>query len=266
MFTEAPSVDDNPTGQLFDYATNLEPPAGSPADVGRMMPWDSSDSCTLQPVLNLVDVKRVMEGLLAALSLPALPGEFDGLLDLGGGTDRHLRMHTWLTPPVQSSGGVMTGRGTLELFTKTINGAVHPGEICASMFIRQEVTIPVQVCVVICLPLSQVPIEVDIPVVNVGLLSNGDCREGAGLNLDHFTYSQNPWPADWEKISIPMCFAGVSSAGALVPLTLPPESRLGLTVMVKRSGTQPGAGLEFMYDAVGYESRLEVETEDVVSF
>ena len=266
MFTEAPSVDDNPTGALFDYATNLEPPAGSPADIGRMMPWDPSDSCQLQPVLNLVDVKRVMEGLLAALSLPALPGEFDGLLDLGGGTDKHLRMHTWLTPPVQGSGGVMTGRGTLELFTKTINGAVHPGQICLSMFIRREVTIPVQICVVICLPLNQVPIEVDIPVVNVGLLSNGDCREGAGLNLSHFTFSQNPWPTEWDKISVPICFAAVNSAGALVPLALPPESRLGLTLLVKRSGTEPGAGLEFMYDAVGYESRLEVETEDVISF
>lgn len=36
--------------------------------------------------------------------------------------------------------------------------------------------------------------------------------------------------------------------------------------MVKRGGTEPGQGLEFMYDHVDFESRLQLETETVIPF
>jgi hypothetical protein len=134
------------------------------------------------------------------------------------------------------------------------------------MFVRQEVTIPIRICVIVCLPVQDVTVEVDIPVINVGMLSNGDCRSGTGLNLTHFNYAQDPWPSNWTEISVPMCFVMVDASGDIIPAVLPPDSRLGLSVMVRRQGTQPGDGLEFMYDASGWESRLEIETDRILEF
>jgi hypothetical protein len=55
--------------------------------------------------------------------------------------------------------------------------------------------------------------------------------------------------------------------GSGVPLTetlLGKNSQLGLALMVKDAGT--GAGLEFMYDRVGYESKLEVQANSALAF
>ena len=236
-------------------------------DKGLLSPWASTDSCLLAPVLNTLNVKRLLDGVLSVLNLPALPAQLDGILDLTAGeANKHLRTHTWVSPPMQGSGGVLLGRGTLELYTKTVNGAVHPGEICVWLSVRQSVTIPAQLCVLVCVPLGSTTIEVDLPYLNVGLLTGGACRTGLGLNLTNFQYSQNPWPAQWAKISVPMCFAAVNAAGAVVPAILPPNSRVVLSVMTKRGGTQPGQALEFMYDHPDFESRLQLETNKLISF
>jgi hypothetical protein len=171
-----------------------------------------------------------------------------------------------VSPPIQGSGGALLGKGTLELYSQTINGAIHPGSICVWMSVRHSVTIPAQVCEVVCVPLGSTTIEVDLPYINVGVLSNGDCRTGTGLNLTNFQYSQNPWPSRWEPVRVPLCFAAVNAAGAVVPAVLPPNSRIALSLMVRQNGTDPGQGLEFMYDAVGYESRLELETNQILNF
>lgn len=270
MYTSAPSVEDNPSGTLYDYATDpgAEPAVGADQDVGLLMPKSTIDTCLLAPVLNTLDVKRLLDGVLSILQLPKLPGQLDGILDITAlDSQRHLRVHTWVSPPIKGSGGLLLGRGTLELFTKTINGATHPGEICAWLSVRQSVTVPA--CLLnllgICIPLGSTTIEVDLPVVNVGLLSGGECRTGLGLNLTNFQYSQNPWPRDWTKISVPMCFVSVNAAGAIIPTVLPPNSRIVLSLMVRRWGTG-GEGLEFMYDQVGFESRLELETNKILSF
>ena len=270
MFPGPPALDENydPGSQpLFDYATDSEPATNANLDKGLLSPWASNDSCLLSPVLNTLDVKRLLEGLVNVLNLPALPGQLDGVLDLtAGDANKHLRMHTWVSPPVQGSGGVLLGRGTLELYTKTVNGAVHPGEICAWLSVRQSVTIPAQLCVLVCVPLGSTTIEVDLPMINVGILTGGQCRTGLGLNLTSFQHSQNPWPAQWTKLSVPMCFAAVNAAGAVVPAVLPPNSRVVLTVMTKQGGTQPGQALEFMYDHPDFESRLQLETNKLITF
>jgi hypothetical protein len=268
MHTEAPSVEESPGTTLFDYATDVEPAPGGD-DKGLLMPEVGDvGNCLLQPVLNLTNVKQLLEGGLSALDLGAPPGVLDGVLDLTSGTDPQYRMHTWLSPQIANQNGVvLTGLGSLELFTQTIDGATHSGEICAYLFVRQTVAIPrcllklAGVCVSMSAP---VDVVVDIPLVNVGVLSNGDCSTGTGLNLTNFQYSQDPWPSNWAQVSMPMCFVAVNSAGVPIETLLPKDSQLGLTLMVKDAGT--GAGLEFMYDRVGFESRLEVQTESLIAF
>lgn len=273
MYLEAPPQVEVPEGQpqpTFDYATDSEPAVNPLLDIGLLMPWASNDSCLLSPVLNTLDVKRFLEGLLNVLDIGlVLPGALDGILDItSADADKHKRVHTWVSPPVQGSGGVLLGRGTLDLYTKTINGAVHPGQICVWLSVRQTVTIPFCVAKLlgVCVGQENVTLEVDLPYINVGVLSNGDCRTGTGLNLTNFQHSQNPWPSNWAKISLPLCFAAVNAAGAVIPAVLPPNSRVVLGLMVKRAGTEPGQGLEFMYDAVGFESRLELETNQIIPF
>ena len=270
MFTEGPALEPNDqTPPLFDYANDpgAEPATGASLDRGLLMPTSYADSCALAPVLNTLDVRRLLDGVLTILDLPALPGQLDGVLDItGGDAAKHQRVHTWVSPPISGSGGVLLGEGTLELYTKTINGATHPGEICAWMSVRQPVTIPARLCVLVCVPLGSTTIEVDLPMVNVGLLSDGECRTGLGLNLANFAYAQNPWPSVWSKISMPLCFAQVNSAGAVIPAVLPPSSRIAMSIMVKKSGTLPGGGLEFMYDHPDFESRLQLETNQLLSF
>ncbi len=270
MFTKAPTLDTNypPEGQpLYDYDTDV---SGSPQPIGLTMPWASSDSCLLQPVFGLLNIHKAVEGLLGPLVSSAAPQPLDGLLDLGGGdSNKHHRVHSWLSPPVTGGGGVLLGKGTLDLYSKTVNGAVHPGEICVTLFVRQTVQVPVCPLLGLCLPgtIQNVSLSADIPFVNVGLMTNQDgtqCQQG--LNVTYFRCSRNPWPADWTKISVPLNFAAVNAAGAVIPAALPANSRIGLSVAVKRSGTEPGQGLEFMYDAVGFESRLELESQAVISF
>lgn len=277
MFIEAPALVDGQTPEtqpLYDYATDVEPP-GSDPDIGlqAIKPTNLTSNCLAQPVLSLVDLRKALEGLLEPLGLGTVVTETDGLLDVvTSDTNKHLRAHTWLSPPIAGSDGVLIGNGTLELFTKTVNGQSYRGEICATLFIRQPVTIPVQKCLVellgVCVSLEteNITIDADIPVVNIGALTNQDGFECAqGLNLTYFRCSKDPWPTDWSKISIPMDFVGVNAAGDLIPLVLPPDSRIGLMLMVNKSGTN-GDGLEFMYDAVGFESRLELETNKILPF
>lgn len=267
MFTKAPSLEDSPGTELYDYALDSNySPVGR--DAGLLMERSSAGSCLLQPALNLGDLRRILDGLGGALNLGSSPSPLAGVLDLTDGlTNKHHRMHTWVTPPIGNpNGAVLTGRGTLELFTRSVGGASHAGEICAWMFVRQQVTVPR--CLVsllgVCVPVGDITLDVDIPLLNVGLLANGECRTGIGANLTNFQFARNPWPTDWEKISMPMCFTAVNGSGVPVETLLPKNSRLGLTLLVKSGG--PANSLEFMYDRVGFESRLEVQTKSLLSF
>ena len=258
MYTEAPALDPNypPDGQpLFDYATDSEPTTGGATDKGLLMPWSNQDSCLLEPVFGLTNIREAIDGLLDPILETQAPGALDGLLDLGGSeTDKHLRMHTWLSPAVTNSGGILTGDATLELWTKTVNGASHPGSICISLFIRREIEIPR--ITLLGLPLASITIEADVPVINTGDPGN----------LTHFSYSQASWPRNWTEISVPMEFIGVDSAGLPVPLSLPQGSRVGMTLMSRRTGTQPGQALEFLYDHPSFDSRLQLQTNQVIGF
>lgn len=214
MFTEAAQLDPNhpPENQpLYDYATDVEPNVNPLNDRGLQM--------------------KVPSGLLSGTG--CLP------LDLGGITedDKQWKMHKWLSPAIPNGYDVLLdGRGTLRLWTQTINGAVHPGRICVYLFTRQ---------------LNELGVPVDTPVVNLD-------APGA---LDHFPYAEASWPSgDWGEINIPMHFAAADDGA----IRLLPGTRLGLAIAVHRSGTLPGDGLQFNYDTPSFESVLELETRSLL--
>ncbi len=214
MFTEAPPLDpahppdDQP---LYDYATDVEPNQNPGDDRGLQM--------------------RVPSGLLGQTG--CLPLNLGGLLE----SSKQWKTHRWLSPPIPDDHDILLdGRGTLSLWTQTVNGAVHPGRICVWLFTRQ---------------LNLLGVPVDTPVLNLD----------DPVAADHFPYSEASWPSgEWGEIEIPMHFAAVN--GGAVHLL--PGTRVGLALAVHRNGTLPGDGLQFNYDTPSFDSRLELQTSSLL--
>jgi type II secretory pathway pseudopilin PulG len=142
------------------------------------------------------------------------------------------KVHRWLTPPMPATEGddevLLTGDGTLSLWTRTIAAGVYQGEVCAWLFLRtyegEKIT--------------------DTLVVNLG----------PPLSL-HFAHFATTWPTPgWTEISLPLSFGHAEEGGAL---PLPEGSRLGLALSV---GDGTPTGLQFLYDEPSFDSRLQLET------
>jgi hypothetical protein len=139
-------------------------------------------------------------------------------------------IHKWLSPPMGTGFNVtLSGTGTLNLWTQSINAASYDGRICVWLFERH---------------LNVFGVPIDTPAVN---LAN---------NLTYIIYSASTWPTGWTEIHVPLRFN--------LP-TLGPNSRLGLAVQVERSATG-GGGMQFLYDEPSFDSRLQVTTQSATPF
>lgn len=203
---------DEPERPLYDYATDVEPKADADEDVGL----------TLRPTSG---------GCNAISSLVYQLPLVSGLLDSAG----FQKVHKWLSPPIP--GGIdveLEGRGTLNLWTKTMNSAVQPGKICVGLFTRQ----------------LSLGIPVDTPAVNL------DLTDGL-LNLNYFSLALPQWPSSgWTEVAVPLHFT--------LNAKLLPGSQLGVALWVAGSGSANN-GLEFLYDARSFDSRLELQVANTVS-
>ena len=204
MFTEAPELDpDYPAdGQpLFDYASDLEPAVNPDLDKGLFLREPSSNGCLVSLLGGLVD-------------LPLLE------------SNRHQKIHKWVSPPMPEDFELLLlGNGTLELWTKTVNGVSQAGRICVTLFTRK---------------LNILGQPVDTPIITVS------------GSLTYFQHSQSSWPTQWTEISVPMEF--------IAPGTILPGERIGLMMTAERAGTG-NDGLELMYDHPSFESRLQLQTD-----
>ncbi len=139
------------------------------------------------------------------------------------------KIHRWLSAPMPEGDDVLlTGEGTLSLWTRTISGAVYPGRICAWLFVRSygETTIT------------------DTMAVNLG--------PPLSLHFEHFAQS---WSSNFEsEVTVPLSFGYAEEGGAL---PLPPGSRLGLALSVD---DDTPSGLQFLYDRASFESKLVLDT------
>jgi hypothetical protein len=180
----------------FDYATDLEPcqpspsdpPSGcEPGDKGLQLLRPGANGCAFNP----------------------------------SGTDpQHHLAHRWVTKPMPES-FTMTGKATLELYTKTIDDVLSDGRICVFVY-----------------RLS--PVGQSFPVVNLDHPPD-----------DYFTYSSSPWPTgSWKQILLKMNFPET---------TLAAGDRLGIAITLDREGTSNDV-LEFSYDHPDDKTRLEVLT------
>ena len=143
------------------------------------------------------------------------------------------KVHRWVSPPIPNNLQLLLdGEATLSLWTRTLNAAEHPGRICVFLFARK-------------LNLQGQPVDV--------MMANQDI-----VDATWFPHEEETWPREnWAEISIPMDFVYAGSA-------LLPGERLGLAISVEKSGTNPGDGLEFMYDHPSFDSRLQVKTSTLL--
>lgn len=139
------------------------------------------------------------------------------------------KVHRWLSAPLPEGGDVLlTGNGTLSLWTRTISGAVYPGRVCAWLFVRTygEGTVTNTMAVNLGPPLSS-----------------------------HFEHFAQSWPNEFgDEVTVPLSFGYAEEGGAL---PLPAGSRLGLALSV---GDDTPSGLQFLYDRASFESVLQLQT------
>ena len=138
-------------------------------------------------------------------------------------------MHRWLSPPVADGEELLLdGEATLSLWSCTLNGAQHPGQICVFLFVRKP----------------------NVQGEMVDELTTNQDISGATW----FPHEETSWPrANWTETSVPMSFQ--YSGGSVLP-----GERVGLAISVERGGTNPGDGLEFIYDHPSFDSRVQIKT------
>lgn len=142
------------------------------------------------------------------------------------GATGHQQAHIWVSKKLPSD-FELTGGATLELWTRTIAGVTTPGKLCVILFERTED------------PLGSLP-PTDVRME--------DLQNSGNL---FYTQAVTDWPhTDWAKLRIPLTFSSTTALAG---------ERIGVQVALEKSGS-PSDQLEFMYDQVQYESRLEVET------
>jgi hypothetical protein len=150
LVPEAPPLDPAfPSDEqpLFDLAGDLEPLSGADEDRGLQLNAQAAPGCDFSP------------------SEPA------------GTAEPHQQTHRWVTAPMPGDPAftfVLEGTATLELWTQTINGAVHPGRICVHLFSRE----------------TNVHGEtVDVPIA------------------DATTFAESRWPIGaWGRVTVPVSF------------------------------------------------------------
>jgi hypothetical protein len=187
---------------LFDYATDVEPATGADHDKGLQMLRGSTTTCDPQ-----------------ALTIPSGPEQDQ--------PTRFQQLHEWLSPAVPTGYDVqLSGTGTLNLWSQTVNGAAYAGKVCVWVFVQSTD-------------------------------SGGNTVRTAAVNgsTPYFSYSQAQWPTGWTEVHVPLSFS--------LSTHLTSGSRLGLIVAVDRDGTGSD-GLQFLYDEPSFDSRLEVKTASVV--
>ena len=217
MFNEQPPDTDAGTGTLYDYATDVEPAQNPTSDIGL----DIAEPGTQNGCL---------------LSAPAV-GQLDLPL-LNTDTNKQTRYHVWLSNPLNDAFKLLDAAdASLQLWTKTINGATYSGKVCIWIFKRVTV-----------LNLLGQQVIVDVPAINL---------DPPLVNVAHFEFSRASWPTQWTELGIPMHF--IWATNALTGLNILGQPRLGIAIQAERAGTG-ASGIEFMYDHPNFESRLEVQS------
>jgi hypothetical protein len=172
--------------------------------------FDFADDSYLEPIPDFDD------------GLQMLRQDANGCSYSPGGTNPEAKIHRWVSDPMAADYH-MSGHATLEIGSKTINGAVHTGKVCIYLLVRT----------------TSGSVVTDTQITD------------SGTGLPHWTYQP---PGNWASGSW-----GLYRIGLDFPTTtITAGKRLGVAISVEPAGS-PG-DLQFIYDHTKFDSRLEIET------
>jgi hypothetical protein len=182
---------------VYDYATDIEPKAEPDKDKGLQLMM--GDEC----------------GAMPATEVRSEP-------DPEATKTMFQQLHKWVTPPVNTADLALTGEGTLNLRTQSIEHGVYPATICIWLFVRENGT-------------------------DTALTHTFE-------SLPYATYSKAPWPSGgWTEVIVPLSFKA-GEAGGEIPLAQ--GSRIGLALSVAKD--PEGSGIQTLYDEPSFDSRLSL--------
>jgi hypothetical protein len=145
-----------------------------------------------------------------------------------GATNPESQIHRWVSDKMTAA-FEMSGKVTLEFYTRTLNDALYSGTLCIFLFDRAEAGAP--------------------PVATDTLLVDKD--EGTPY-WEYFPEGNGFWPRNaWTRVRLTMEFQGAP---------VDKDHRLGVALGVERGNT-PADAIPIMYDHPNYPTRLEVDTD-----
>jgi hypothetical protein len=191
-----PDPEDDSNPPLYDYSNDfyLEPTPDT--DKGLQIRHDDTEGCQYDPT---------------------------------GTANPESQVHRWVTDHFAQDFS-MSGKVTLEFYTRTLNDALYTGKLCVYLFDRSEETVSGEL------------VATDTFLSNK---DNGDLYwfyepEGTGF-----------WPRNsWTKVRLTMDFASH---------TIDSGDRLGVALSVDPA-TTPADAIPVMYDHPNYPTRIEVDT------
>ncbi len=212
-----------------DALLTSAPPDPAPDDPAVPAVFDYATDAYLEPVPNTdrgVQLKRP---------------DSSGCNYSGSGQNPESTVHRWVSDPMPSTFS-MTGKITLEFYTRAINDASHSGKICIFLFKRSEAGTP--------------PVATDTAIYDSSNPSN-----------PYFSYSLATWPRNvssdplvWQKVRLTLNFNPAQVVAGQAQGTISAGKRLGVALSSERVGTSFDAGLQVLYDHPNYPTRIEVDT------
>jgi hypothetical protein len=191
-----PEDDSNPA--LYDYSNDfyLEPTPDT--DKGLQIRHDDTEGCQYVPT---------------------------------GTASPESQVHRWVTDPFVHDFS-MSGKVTLEFYTRTLNDNLYTGKLCVYVFDRGEEIV-----------------DGELKAKDTFLVDKGSGDpywfyepEGTGF-----------WPRNmWTKVRLTMDFQN--------PHTVVAQNRLGVALSVDPAITTPADAIPVMYDHPNYPTRIEVDT------
>jgi prepilin-type N-terminal cleavage/methylation domain-containing protein len=142
-----------------------------------------------------------------------------------GATNPASQIHRWVTDPMTET-FVLSGRVTLEIFTRTLNETFYNAGICMYLF--------------------------DSHKTPTGQTESRYFTNVSGGTPFWSYIPADSWPREW------------TSVRRTLELSKPEEilagDRLGLAISTEREATQAAKAISIMYDHPGFPSRIEVDT------
>lgn len=141
-------------------------------------------------------------------------------------TNKEARVHRWVTDPMTTA-FKMTGKVTLEFYTRTLSDEGYNGLLCIYLFRRSETA--------------------------AGFTDTFLTDKSKGLPYWEYTPGGSGWwSGNWKQVRLTMEFNNS-------PYTIAKDERLGFALSVERAKTG-GDALSVMYDHPELPSRLEIDT------